>query len=107
MQDVREDLRCTMSKDAETIKNESLRINEDLKPVEISRNVGKEKLQALLPKDMQLDFQKKITISKDDRQETDSGVLLGKDNTYNTLAGMFTIELTAYLYYGLEAHVFY
>ncbi|XP_057476407.1 uncharacterized protein LOC130764285 [Actinidia eriantha] len=88
LNDVREDLRCTMSKDAETIKNESLRINEDLKSLEISRNVGKEKLQALLPKDMQLDFQKKITISKDDRQETDSGVLLGKDNTYNTLAEM-------------------
>ena len=69
--------------------------------------MGKEKLQALLPKDMQLDFQKKITISKDDRQETDSGVLLGKDNTCNTLVGMCTIELTAYLYYGLETHVFY
>ncbi|GMP42814.1 hypothetical protein CsSME_00012421 [Camellia sinensis var. sinensis] len=48
----------SVAKDAETIKNESLSINKDPKCVELSINADKDKLQAQLPKDIPLDFQK-------------------------------------------------
>ncbi|KAL6985887.1 tRNA (guanosine(18)-2'-O)-methyltransferase [Sarracenia purpurea var. burkii] len=88
LNDVREDLRCSMAKDAETIKNESFRINEDLKSVEISRNEDKDKFQSQLPMDIPLDFQKKVIISKHNRQEAHTDILLGKSDTYKPLLEM-------------------
>ncbi|KAI7999881.1 APETALA2-like protein 2 [Camellia lanceoleosa] len=67
VEDVREDLRCSMAKDAETIKIESLSINNP-KCVELSINADKDKLQAQLPKDIPLDFQKKVIIAKHEKQ---------------------------------------
>ncbi|CAL5327551.1 unnamed protein product [Camellia sinensis] len=87
-QDVREDLRCSMAKDAETIKNESLSINKDPKCVELSINADKDKLQAQLPKDIPLDFQKKVIIAKHEKQEANSDIFLGKNETYKRLMGM-------------------
>ncbi|KAG5523748.1 hypothetical protein RHGRI_030659 [Rhododendron griersonianum] len=88
VQDVREDLRYSMAKDAETINNECLRINEDPLSVKTSVNADKEKLPAMLPKDLPLDFQKKVTISKHGRQDTDSEILLGKNDTSKPLREM-------------------
>ncbi|KAI8031899.1 1-acyl-sn-glycerol-3-phosphate acyltransferase 2 [Camellia lanceoleosa] len=69
--DVREDLRCSMAKDAETIKIESLSINKDPKCVDIP-----------------LDFQKKVIIAKHEKQEANSDIFLGKNETYKRLMGM-------------------
>ncbi|CAL5345209.1 unnamed protein product [Camellia sinensis] len=88
LNDVREDLRCSMAKDAETIKNESLSINKDPKCVELSINADKDKLQAQLPKDIPLDFQKKVIIAKHEKQEANSDIFLGKNETYKRLMGM-------------------
>ncbi|XP_028105400.1 uncharacterized protein LOC114304447 [Camellia sinensis] len=88
LNDVREDLRCSMVKDAETIKNESLSINKDPKCVELSINADKDKLQAQLPKDIPLDFQKKVIIAKHEKQEANSDIFLGKNETYKRLMGM-------------------
>lgn len=89
MQDVREDLRYSMAKDAETIKNECLSINE----VKTLENADKDKLPATLPEDLPLDFQKKVTISKNGRQDRDSEILLGKNDTSKTLRGMSTVAI--------------
>ncbi|CAL5436699.1 unnamed protein product [Camellia sinensis] len=88
LNDVREDLRCSMAKDAETIKNESLSINKDPKCVELSINADKDKLQAQLPKDIPLDFQKKVIIAKHEKQEANSDIFLGKNETYKRLMEM-------------------
>ncbi|XAR70547.1 tRNA (guanosine(18)-2'-O)-methyltransferase [Bertholletia excelsa] len=89
LNDVREDLRCSMAKDAVTIKNDSFRINENLKCMEISSNVDDDKSEAMLPKDvLLLDFQKKITISKHDRQERVSDIDLDKNAGYKPLMEM-------------------
>lgn len=95
MQDVREDLRYSMAKDAETIKNEFLRINEDPISMKTSINADKEKLQALLPKDVPLDFQKKVTISKHGRRDgdTDSEILQGENDTSKLLIGMSILPI--------------
>ncbi|KAI3973692.1 hypothetical protein MKX01_031112 [Papaver californicum] len=55
LNDVREDLRSSMAKDAATIKNESLVTAENVNDAQVS-------------KDMSLDFQKKITLSENERQ---------------------------------------
>ncbi|KAI8530131.1 hypothetical protein RHMOL_Rhmol11G0031900 [Rhododendron molle] len=88
LNDVREDLRYSMAKDAETINNECFRINEDPLSVKTSVNAEKEKLPAMRPKDLPLDFQKKVTISKHGRQDTDSEILLGKNDTSKPLREM-------------------
>ncbi|KAA8525977.1 hypothetical protein F0562_007922 [Nyssa sinensis] len=88
LNDVREDLRCSMAKDAATIKNESLNSDEDLKRLEISQNLIKEKLLTAVPKDISLDFQKKVTFSKHERQDTDSSFFSGNTETYKPLMEM-------------------
>ncbi|KAI7987820.1 putative methyltransferase TARBP1 [Camellia lanceoleosa] len=88
LNDVREDLRCSMAKDAETIKNESLSIDKDPKCVELSINADKDKLQAQLPKDIPLDFQKKVIIAKHEKEEANSDIFLGKNETYKRLMEM-------------------
>ncbi|OVA14952.1 tRNA/rRNA methyltransferase [Macleaya cordata] len=54
LNDVREELRCSMAKDAATIKNESLATGESCNGMLVSRDVS-------------LDFQKKITLSQHER----------------------------------------
>ncbi|MCL7028571.1 hypothetical protein MKW94_000347 [Papaver nudicaule] len=56
LNDVREDLRSSMAKDAATIKNESLVTMENSNSRQVSR-------------DLSLDFQKKITLSENERRD--------------------------------------
>ncbi|GMN30914.1 hypothetical protein TIFTF001_003022 [Ficus carica] len=85
VEDVREDLRCSMAKDLVTIKNESLRSNEDHNCSEISFNDDDENLHTPWPKDMVLDFQKKITLSKHEKKDGDVNSLLGHKESYKQL----------------------
>ncbi|KAJ0104679.1 hypothetical protein Patl1_18356 [Pistacia atlantica] len=88
LNDVREDLRCSMAKDIVTIKNESLKISEDPDCTEILHNPGKEELLPQLHKDSSLDFQKKITISKHEKQDANSSSLSRNRETYKQLSEM-------------------
>ncbi|XVF10929.1 hypothetical protein REPUB_Repub07fG0225600 [Reevesia pubescens] len=84
---VREDLRCSMAKDTVTIKNESLNIGEGHGSIEKLSTACEEKLFTELPKDAHLDFQKKITLSKHEKQDMNS-TLLGKGEVYKQLLEM-------------------
>ncbi|XVF51863.1 hypothetical protein PTKIN_Ptkin04bG0218100 [Pterospermum kingtungense] len=86
LNDVREDLRCSMAKDAVTIKNESLSMGEGPESFQKLATACKEKVE--LPKDAHLDFQKKITFSKHEKQEMDSSCLLGKGEVYKQFLEM-------------------
>lgn len=80
-----------MAKDLVTIKNESLRSNEDHNRLEISFNDVDENLHTPRPKDMVLDFQKKITLSKHEKKDGDVNSLLGHKESYKQLAGMYKL----------------
>ena len=88
MQDVREDLRCAMAKDMVTIKNERLSVDEDSNCMERYMDTNKEKLLTLMPKDVSVDFQKKITLGKHEKQDTSSRTFLDNNKTYKSLLGM-------------------
>ncbi|XP_043812569.1 uncharacterized protein LOC110629722 isoform X3 [Manihot esculenta] len=69
LNDVREDLRCSMAKDVVTIKNESLNISKD------------PDCRSILPsaapsKETSLDFQKKIVPAKHEKEQADSSSIL-------------------------------
>ncbi|CAO2837876.1 unnamed protein product [Amaranthus hypochondriacus] len=64
LNDVREELRSSMAKDDAALKNESLMIVEDQDCMCLSENGGKEMLLSAPLSNMQLDFQKKFTLSK-------------------------------------------
>ncbi|KAM7494028.1 hypothetical protein LguiB_028637 [Lonicera macranthoides] len=81
LNDAREDLRCSMAKDADTLKNEHLKADENPKS-------NRAELLAHLPKDISLDFQKKITLYKHENQAADSGFLFGNNGTYKSLMEM-------------------
>ncbi|XP_052209740.1 uncharacterized protein LOC127813058 isoform X2 [Diospyros lotus] len=87
LNDVREDLRCAMAKDAKALKDESLRMDEDPNCMKMTIN-AKEKLQTQLHKDTLFDFQRKITISKNGKQDSDSGNFLGGNDLYKPLMEM-------------------
>lgn len=84
LQEVREDLRCSMAKDIVTIKNESLKIEDP----ECRRIFS----DARLPKEISLDFQKKVTLSKHEKQDADPSSLLGNSEVYKQLLGMHTLN---------------
>lgn len=63
LNDVREELRCSMAKDEVTLKNESLRIAEDPHSMHLSADAG-QVLLASPPSIISMDFQKKFTFSK-------------------------------------------
>ncbi|KAK6251036.1 hypothetical protein SCA6_005041 [Theobroma cacao] len=88
LNDVREDLRCSMAKDTVTIKNESLNISEDPESIEKLSTACKERLFTELSKDAHLDFQKKITFSNHEKQDMNSSSLLGKEEVYKQLLEM-------------------
>ncbi|KAG7955620.1 hypothetical protein I3843_11G082000 [Carya illinoinensis] len=78
LNDVREDLRCSMARDVVIIKNESLRVDEDLDRMEISSNVQEQKLLSQQPC---LDFQKKITLLKHEKKDDDVISFFGNKET--------------------------
>ncbi|XP_062073868.1 uncharacterized protein LOC133778060 isoform X2 [Humulus lupulus] len=86
LNDVREDLRCSMAKDLVTIKNESLRSDEDHNCVDVSANDIQQNAIISQHKDVLLDFQKKITLSKHEKQDSDSSLFLGHKESYRQLA---------------------
>lgn len=85
LQDAREDLRCSMAKDVVTIRNETLKFNGDKNCME-SFSGG---IEGTLLKDMSSDFQKKVTLTKHDKGDTEAGFLFRNDDTYRKMAGMF------------------
>ncbi|KAL8088926.1 hypothetical protein AgCh_038625 [Apium graveolens] len=87
LNNVREDLRFSMAKDAAAIKNEYFQVNEGLNHNRISVNVNKEALFTQLRKDMLPDFQKKVTFLKNGLQDADSH-FLGNNGTYESLVDM-------------------
>ncbi|KAL1136569.1 hypothetical protein V6Z11_A12G247800 [Gossypium hirsutum] len=86
LNDVREDLRCSMAKDIVTIKNESLNMAAGSGSTEEVSSACEEKLE--LPKDAHLDFQKKITFSKHEKPDLGSSSLLCKGEVYKQLLEM-------------------
>ncbi|MCD7466610.1 hypothetical protein HAX54_003457 [Datura stramonium] len=85
LNETREDLRCSMAKDAAAIKNESLLVDNDGKCKEISGDLTEEKTVVLPVQDILLDFQRKITVSKHDMQSFASTVLLENEGPLNSL----------------------
>ncbi|XP_040986583.1 uncharacterized protein LOC121234635 isoform X3 [Juglans microcarpa x Juglans regia] len=78
LNDVREDLRCSMARDVVIIKNESLRVEEELDRMEISSNVQEQKLLSLQPC---LDFQKKVTLLKREKKDDNVTSFFGNKET--------------------------
>ncbi|KAK4844740.1 hypothetical protein QYF36_023863 [Acer negundo] len=88
LNDVREDLRCSMAKDVVTIKNERLKIGGDPDNMELLSDVDKEKLHTQLANGSSLDFQKKITLSKNEKKDTSFSSYLGNREPYKQLLEM-------------------
>lgn len=86
-QETREDLRCSMAKDAAAIKNESLLVDNDGKGKETSENLTEGQTVVLPVQDISLDFQRKITVSKHEMQSFSSAVLLENEGPLNSLLG--------------------
>lgn len=78
-----------MAKDAAAIKNECIHIDEGPKCNEISNSNG---VQSAIQLEKQLfyDFQRKISFSKNERQETVSTTFLDKKPSHGSLLGMWT-----------------
>lgn len=85
MQDAREDLRCSMAKDVVTIKNEGLKIDEDV-------NCMRTMIDAQLHKDTPFDFQKKLTLSKHEKQDTEPSFVFVKNEAFKQLTGRHTVK---------------
>ncbi|KAK4802524.1 hypothetical protein SAY86_000727 [Trapa natans] len=83
---VREDLRCSMARDLVTMKNESLRIDKQPDSQESSSIVSD--INSLSARYASMDFQKKFTISKHEKQ--DNGVIssVGLNETLKQLLEM-------------------
>lgn len=84
LQDVREDLRASMAKDVVTIKNEGFKIDEEPKRRLIMSTTDEERLS----EPSSLDFQRKITLSKHEKQDASSTSVLRNGETYKRLFGM-------------------
>ncbi|WOG87063.1 hypothetical protein DCAR_0206283 [Daucus carota subsp. sativus] len=87
LNNVREDLRFSMAKDAAALKNENFQVNGGPDNDGFSVNVNKEDLVTNMRKDMLPDFQKKVTFSKNGWDDTNSN-FLGDDGTYESLVDM-------------------
>ncbi|XP_028956801.1 uncharacterized protein [Malus domestica] len=88
LNDVREDLRSSMAKDAAAIKNESLRSDEDQNCIAIPSNANEGNSHTQQPKDISLDFQKKITLSKHEKHDIAVNSFFGNQDTYKPLEEM-------------------
>lgn len=85
LNDVREDLRASMAKDIVTIKNEGFKIEEETNRRVITSTSDEERL----PEPSSLDFQKKITLSKHEKQDASSTTsVLQNGETYKRLFEM-------------------
>ncbi|CAH8386786.1 unnamed protein product [Eruca vesicaria subsp. sativa] len=84
LNDVREDLRASMAKDIVTIKNEGFKIEEEPNRRLITSTSDEERLS----EPSSLDFQKKITLSKHEKQDASSTSVLQNGETYKRLFEM-------------------
>ncbi|XP_010439980.1 PREDICTED: uncharacterized protein LOC104723330 isoform X2 [Camelina sativa] len=84
LNDVREDLRAFMAKDVVTIKNKGFKMNEEPNRRLIMSNTDEQKLS----EPSSLDFQKKITLSKHEKQDASSTSVLRNGETYKRLFEM-------------------
>ncbi|CAH2078761.1 unnamed protein product [Thlaspi arvense] len=83
LNDVREDLRASMAKDIVTIKNEGFKIEEPNRRLIMSTSD-----EGRLSEPSSLDFQKKITLSKHEKQDASSTSVLQNGETYKRLFEM-------------------
>lgn len=89
LQDAREDLRCSMAKDKVAIKNESIRSKEVNDCLEMSSEIKEGKSIIPHPKDSLLDFQRKVTMPKHEKQDIHVSSFLGSKGSNRGLAGMY------------------
>ncbi|XP_068650315.1 uncharacterized protein [Aristolochia californica] len=82
LNDVREDLRSSMSKDIMTIKNESIAAQATSQKKAFSFKASGESSAQV---DLHLDFQKKITLNKHEKQSIDTSYHLGNEKFYDSL----------------------
>ncbi|VFQ70505.1 unnamed protein product [Cuscuta campestris] len=87
LNDARDDLRSSMAKDVTTIKEESLRINEDVRCNELSVNLSVNPPMSF-PEDLSFDFQRKLTFSKHEMQDLTSTISLDDKGSYQSLLDM-------------------
>ncbi|XP_031391362.1 uncharacterized protein LOC116203654 isoform X2 [Punica granatum] len=83
LNDVREDLRCSMARDVVTIKNEGLRIDEQHDSQEASSLPNGSNSQPAEYASM--DFQKKFTLSKHEKQDDGLSSFMGLNETLKQL----------------------
>lgn len=88
LNDVREDLRCSMANDLTAIQNESFKTIEDHNLMGISSDINEEKPTSKLLVPTSLDFQKKVTFSKHEKKDTESSSYLGSKEAYKFLNEM-------------------
>ncbi|KAL3834975.1 hypothetical protein ACJIZ3_009711 [Penstemon smallii] len=87
LNNTREDLRSSMAKDATSIRNESLQIDKSPESSEIlESNGGESRFQ--IPKETIYDFQKKITFSKQDLQNSASTPFFDSRASFGSLLDM-------------------
>eukprot|EP00268_Persea_americana_P031712 TRINITY_DN3099_c0_g1_i2.p1 TRINITY_DN3099_c0_g1~~TRINITY_DN3099_c0_g1_i2.p1 ORF type:complete len:1865 (+),score=313.63 TRINITY_DN3099_c0_g1_i2:84-5678(+) len=88
LNDVREDLRYSMAKDVVTIKNEILTVGETCTNMESSHKVEEGRSLKQIQDDVFLDFQKKVTLNKHEKQDTDGCSSVGNTELHRLLAEM-------------------
>ncbi|CAA3014630.1 uncharacterized protein LOC111390252 [Olea europaea subsp. europaea] len=84
LNDTREDLRCSMAKDAASIKNEGFRTDDDGKCTEMLNSNGGE-LLIQLPNDISCDFQRKISFPRHEMQDMASTSFWDNKSSYKSL----------------------
>ena len=93
LQDVREDLRASMAKDIVTIKNEGFKIEEEPNRRLMTSTSDEDRLS----EPSSLDFQKKITLTKHEKQDaTSTTSVLQNGETYKRLFGMQFFNVAVY-----------
>lgn len=88
LNDAREDLRSSMAKDVVTIKNESLTVGKTCMYMESSHMADEGTLRKQTCQDVALDFQKKVTLNKHERPDTEACSSIGNPELQRLLVEM-------------------
>lgn len=78
-----------MAKDVVTIKNEILTVGEICTNMESSHKVEEGRSLKQIQEDVFLDFQKKVTLNKHEKQDTDACSSVGNPELHRLLVGMY------------------
>lgn len=103
LQDVREDLRASMANDVVTIKNEGFKVDEWPNHRLIISTTDEERIS----EPSSLDFQRKITLSKHEKQDASSTSVLRNGETYKRLFGMQILYSYSSRYYYFVNMIMY